>query len=175
MKKIALFSLLAIFLFNSFGYYIVFKVSQSQARKEIKSRIKLGLPSQELASIVFSKKDIKNIHWLKKDKEFFYNNKLYDIVKTDESSTSITFHCISDEQEQFLFAKLDEHVQVYISNDNRKDSGSKKLKEHVIKIYFMHTDEHIAYKNSSPFEFSIQTKNYQSEFSETKSPPPEFV
>ena len=80
MKKIAVFSLLAIFLFNSFGYFIVFKVAQLEARKEIKTKIKLGLPEKELTAIEFKKSDLKNIHWVKENKEFYYENKLYDVA-----------------------------------------------------------------------------------------------
>lgn len=176
MKKIAIFSLLAIFLFNSVGYFIVFKVAQLEARKEIKTKIKLGLPDNELTAIEFNKNDLTNIHWVKENKEFYYKGKLYDVVKKDEKNSTIVFYCIDDKQEHALFASLNEHVDKYISSqDSRKNSSSKKLNNHVVKIYYSNSFGFNFSTHSNSLSYSIFTKNYLSEFPETNSPPPEFV
>lgn len=176
MKKIAVVSLLAIFLFNSVGYYIVFKVAQLEARKEIKTKIKLGLPEKELTAIEFKKSELKNIHWVKENKEFYHQNKLYDVVKKDEKNSSVVFYCIDDKQEHTLFASLDDHVNTFISlNSSKKNSTSKKLNDHVLKIYFSHNHDFHFSNNSTSVNYSFSTKNYQSEFPEINSPPPEFV
>ncbi len=176
MKKLAIFSLLAIFVFNSIGYYIVFKVSQSEAKEEIRTSIKLGLPTKELTAIAFDKSSIGKIHWVEKNKEFLYNDKLYDIVKTTDSKNSMIFYCISDEKEEALFANLDEHIKVQLaSNDNKNNSTSKKLSNHVVKIYFNHSSDICFYSNDINYLFSIPKINYLSAILETISPPPELV
>lgn len=176
MKKIAIFSLLAIFLFNSVGYFIVFKVAQIEARKEIKTKIKLGLPDRELTSIEFPKSELSTIHWIKENKEFYFKGKLYDVVKKDEKSSSIVFYCIDDKQEHALFASLDKHVDTFISSQSSKrNSPSKKLNNHVIKIYFANSFDFNFFTNSTILFHSFSTKNHPSEFQETSSPPPEFV
>ncbi len=176
MKKSAIFSLLAIFLFNSVGYYIVFKISQSEIRKEVKTFIQLGIPEAQLTTIEISKAKFASINWEKKNKEFFYQGKLFDIVKKKELQNSIIFYCIDDKKEIELFADLDEHIDMFVASQNSKsNSSSKKLTNHVVKIYFSNFYSFRFHNPSTLFCFFQPTKNYLSEFSETKSPPPEFV
>lgn len=177
MKKTAVFTLLAIFMFNTVGYYIVFKVNQSEAKNEIKSKIKLGSPVQELIAIKLDNCKIESIQWVEKNKEFYYDNELYDIVRTDETSpTETTFYCISDEKEEALFCNLDEYVKTYITNNaNKSNSTSKKLSNHVVKIYFFQSSDFYFHIPSLKINFSNPSLNYSSEYSETSSPPPELV
>lgn len=176
MKKLGAFALLLIFLFNTIGYYIAFKVNQSEAKSEIKSRIKLDLPIQELTSITFDNSKIDSIQWVEKNEEFYYNNKLYDVVKTEGTNQTTTFYCLSDEKEEALFANLDEHVKTHIaSNDNKNNSTSKKLIDHVVKIYFTQSFDFHFNTSTLQNNFSILELNYRSEYSETNSPPPEFA
>lgn len=176
MKKAASIFLLGIFLFNIVGYFIVFKVAQLEARKEIKTKIKLGIPDRELTAIEFKKSDLPNIHWEKENKEFYYQDKLYDVVKKDEKSACVIFYCIDDKQEQVLFSSLDEHVNTFITSHNSKsNSSSKKLNEHVVKIYFSNSFDFKFITNSNLVSYSFSAKNYPSEFPEINSPPPEFI
>lgn len=176
MKKAASILLLCIFLFNAVGYIVVFKIAQLEARKEIKIKIKLGLPDRELTAIEFKKDNLETIHWVKENKEFYYQGKLYDVVKKNEKETSIVFYCIDDKKEHALFASLDKHVDTFISSQySKKSSSSKKLNEHVLKIYFSHTHNFHFSTNSTIVNYSFSAKNYQSEFPETNSPPPEFI
>ncbi len=176
MKKLAVFTLLSIFLFNTIGYYIAFKVSQSEARNEIKSKIKLGLPIQELVAITFDNSKIENIQWVEKNEEFYYNDILYDVVKIDETNPIATiFYCISDEKEEALFANLDNHIKAHVaSNENKSNSASKKLIDHIVKIYFTQPFDFYFYTATLQNKFPILKLNYRSEYSEINSPPPEF-
>ncbi len=175
MKKILPLFLLCIFLFNTVGYYIVFKVAQVEARKEIKSKIEQGLSLDELTEIKIDNQNLKNIQWIKKDKEFYHNNELFDIVKIHSNSTSTTFYCITDEKEHELFSNLDEHITTFISGEKKNDSHSKKLAEHVVKIYFNHTFSFQFQDSISKCTFATFQLNYLSESPKTCSPPPEFV
>jgi len=176
MKKLAVFSLLAIFLFNSVGYFIVFKIAQTEVRKEIKTRLKLTVPQAELIAIEINKSDIKNIHWEKENKEFYYSDHLFDVVKTKETPNSIIYYCIDDKKERNLFASLDDHVTSFIASENsKKNSPTKKLNDHVVKIYFSNSYGFGFQNASTQVYFSFSTRIYLSEFQETKSPPPEFV
>ncbi|MES2593024.1 MAG: hypothetical protein V4608_14170 [Bacteroidota bacterium] len=137
MKKISVLLLLVIFLFNTVGYFIAFKAVQYQVKKEIKSEIKQGLQLSEFTVITIDKDQLKQIDWVENGKEMYYKGELYDIVKSSENITSITFHCINDKQEKKLFAHLDEHINNHIaSNKPLKNGTSKKLTDHIIKLYF---------------------------------------
>lgn len=175
MKKVAVFALLAIFLFNYVGYYVVFKTTQAIVKKEIKTKIKLGIPENELTAIEFKTSDLQNIYWVKENKEFYYNNKLFDIVKKEETSTGIKLYCIDDKQEHQLFAALDDHINQFISTNSQKSNApSKKLNDHVVKIYF---STHYSYTHAIPFQrltFPSISSTFSSLFPEIKSPPPRF-
>lgn len=84
---------------------------QAQIRREIKTAIKQGIPDNELTIIEVSRKNSELLTW--KDKhEFWYQGALYDIVKTEKTSSgTVKYHCINDTKETVLFAHLDDLVK----------------------------------------------------------------
>jgi hypothetical protein len=156
------------------GYIVVFKISQNQIRKEVKREIKMKLNESELQTIVFNKSELNTINWLETDKEFIYHNELFDIVRTSETATTITYYCINDKQEEQLFANLDEHINKHIASnkshkkntlksfdDNQKISLDSKIGTHSISE--IQIERIWSYNNNS--ESVILAKN---------SPPPRF-
>jgi hypothetical protein len=175
MKKAISIILFSIFLFNTAGYFIAFKALQYQVKNEIESQIKSGLTIEQLTNITIDKKDIGAIEWEESGKEMVYRNERYDIVKTTETATSITYVCINDKKEETLFANLDEHVNTHVANAPLKNSHQKKLADHVIKLYFS-SEQLIAFHTTQlPSAFFLTSINYTPAFIETNSPPPEFV
>ena len=134
MKSTVSFFLLIIFLFNTIGYFVVFKISQNQIRKEVKREIKMRLNDSDLHTIVFNKNELRTINWVKTDKEFFHNKELYDIVRTSETETTITYYCINDKQEEQLFASLDEHINKHLANHKSSKKNNLKLIDNNYKI-----------------------------------------
>ncbi|CAN5570908.1 hypothetical protein BH10BAC1_BH10BAC1_07590 [soil metagenome] len=175
MKKIAVFSLLAIFIFNTVGYYFVFKLNQSCIKQEVKTHLKHNLSDDKLTIIIVLKSDLKKVEWLEDGKEMRYDNNLYDVVKKTESESSVTFYCIDDDQETQLFADLDNHIQTYITNNSQKDTHSKKLIDHLIKLYFIQLPVLKFNKTENEMDYSICLLNYQSKYFQIDSPPPEYI
>ncbi len=132
MKKILPLFLLCIFLFNTVGYYVAFKVAQVEIKREIKKEIKLNLNEDELTIIRFTRKEIKSIKWLEINKEFFYSDQLFDIVRIAEDESSVTFYCINDKQERKLFSTLEDQVLKHIQNNK----NSNKNKTNSVKTDF---------------------------------------
>ncbi|MBA3683327.1 MAG: hypothetical protein H0W73_19500 [Bacteroidetes bacterium] len=126
MKKTFSIILLTIFLFNLCGYLIFFKAAQFKVRKEIKALLKKKVPEKDLHIISFSLKNIKNIEWEKKDKEFRYNGTMYDVVKWRKDKDSIFYYCINDHQETQLFAHLDELINKQIDNEKSPNGRAAK-------------------------------------------------
>ena len=112
--------LLFVLLFNIGGLYLVFRFQQHQIRKEVKHKIKLGVPQNELYLIRISPDNQHLIQWIH-SKEFRYKGVMYDVVrkKTIDAKT-IEFACINDEQEAKLFAHLDEEINK--SNNNHSNA-----------------------------------------------------
>ncbi|MES2139215.1 MAG: hypothetical protein V4511_05875 [Bacteroidota bacterium] len=177
MKKAVSIFLFGIFLFNMAGYFIAFKSFQYQIKKEIKAEIKKNLSPNELTAIVIDNKQINKIDWLEEGKEMYHKGKLYDVVRHTKNATSITYYCINDNQEELLFANLEEHITTHIAaNKPLKNNASKKLSNNVIKLYFLN-EQSIKFNTillNHPLFYSINL-SYKSSIIETDTPPPEFV
>jgi hypothetical protein len=137
MKKAVVLFFISIFLFNSVGYFVVFKTAEFELKSEIKIKIKQGLPTKELVTLTIPSKELKTIVWHDGGKEFSYKGKMYDVVKSEQIENAITYYCIDDSKETNLFANLDEHINANVITTNTgKQHPTKKLNDHVVKIYF---------------------------------------
>lgn len=173
MKKAAAIFLLSIFLFNTVGYYVFFKIAHHKIKSEIKKELKLNLHSTELTAIEFSSEEIGSIHWLEKGKEFMYNNQMFDIVKSNKNANSITFYCINDKQEKRLFQNLEEQILKQIEqNKNSKSNSSKKGADNIIKTYFFETLSFSVIPKISTAKFNPYNEQYSSVVTEITTPPP---
>lgn len=111
------------FLFSQFGPYLTFKAQQYWVKKEIKTRIKNGVPQSELISFDANQlMNSKEFVWEKLGKEFFFKGNLYDIVSATSLNGKFIFKCINDKQEKQLFANL-EHL---VKKQNETDKNDQK-------------------------------------------------
>jgi hypothetical protein len=105
-----------------------------------------------------------------------FKNEMFDIVKSIENSTSITYYCINDKKEESLFVNLDEHITTHISANNPlKNNPAKKITDHVIKIYYSTEQRMLADQLCSSVQFPSLLLNYSSALLYTESPPPKFA
>lgn len=114
------------FVFNLCGYLVFFKVTQFKIRKEIKTILKKKVPEKDLHVISFSLKQVKDIDWEEKDKEFRHQGTMYDIVKRRSTNDSIFYYCINDKQETRLFAHLDKLINKQLDNDKSPNGRAAK-------------------------------------------------
>lgn len=175
MKKIAILFLLSIFLFNTVGYFIAFKSVQYEIKSEVLSEIKQDINNKELTPVTINKNNLQDIEWLESGEEMRYNDQLYDIVKSTETSSTITYYCIADTKEESLFTNLDEHIRTHIAA-NKPAQNQKTSVDKVIKLYFA-IEQSIKFKDVSLNRVQFLQTNliYSSTLLETDSPPPEFV
>ena len=108
--------LLPILLIAVMGWQVVgsvpFLVERAQLRKEIKHRIKAGVPDEERVRFSFSVKAYDRLDWFEPGKEFMLHGRMYDIVeRTRLHDGTILLECIDDVQETMLFASLDQAVR----------------------------------------------------------------
>lgn len=175
MKKTASIFLLTIFLFNTVGYYVFFKVAQSKIKSEIKKELKLNLNANELTLIQFRSEEINKIHWMEKGKEFIYNNQMFDIVKSTNNNGIITYYCINDKQEKKLFQHLEEQVLKQIEqNKNSKNNSSKKGADQQTITYFFETISLTIFQRVTSIKFDLSGKQYASVEKSITTPPPRF-
>ncbi|MDF2436853.1 MAG: hypothetical protein K0Q95_1229 [Bacteroidota bacterium] len=140
MKKAAVFFLLAIFLFNTMGYFILFRVQQLEIKAVMKKEIKNGTIGNSVCVIVIDKASADEINWVESS-EFDYRGVRYDILHQKGSANSITYYCIPDKKETFLLGHLNVHIRDNVSGNKDRKSHSQKV-EDVVKIS-THTSTHI--------------------------------
>ena len=114
---------------GAIGFYPLFKVLQYKTRREIKMRIKQGVPEEELHMITFAPGE--QIDWVREGKEFRYKDNMYDIVRTGNSKDTVIYYCVNDTEEKVLFSTLDELVK---KDMNEKSGATNNPSKHLLKL-----------------------------------------
>jgi hypothetical protein len=96
----------------------------------MKAKIKKSLNVNEYQFFNLNKISKENsFKWEKKDKEFWYNGRIYDIVKIEKSGI---LKCIDDIQEKKLFQNLDSYVNGFFT----KNPNGKKAMQSINSLFF---------------------------------------
>ncbi|MCW3070529.1 MAG: hypothetical protein JWO44_419 [Bacteroidetes bacterium] len=139
MKKAAAIFLLSIFLFNTMGYFIAFKISQLQIKEAIREDIENGILHNSVSTLVIENSKMASLNWLEDD-EFEYNNERYDVLHKSSNGGSTTLYCINDSKESVLFSNMDEHVKNHVTPvKSTKDAAAKTIADNVVKIVKHHS------------------------------------
>ena len=120
VKRIAILSLLTLFLFNIIGYYFVFLVVDSENRNEIQGAL---IHDTSLQTIRISKSELKNVILKDGGKEIEVNGEMYDVLSVSTDGDFLVFKCVNDKNERNLFSVLDKQVK------NNSDSNSPEKKQ----------------------------------------------
>lgn len=111
------------------------------------------------------------IQWEKEGKEFMLNGKLYDVISSKKTKSSIVFKCISD-------AKEDQVVYSYLKSLDKNQKNKKELpdasKIKVLKylVIQLTTLSYLSYKEMTGCS-SLNTDLIHTVI-EVQSPPPKF-
>lgn len=131
LKKVLPVILVILLLFNSGGFYIIFKSLQYRVKKEIKEQIKCSLPDTELTLIRINKKETRSasslLKWYEEGKEFAYRGKMYDVVKQEIKGDTVYYYCINDIKEEQLFAGLNGILDKTMHGDGMKERVLKTI------------------------------------------------
>lgn len=130
MKRTVSIFFLAIFIFNTMGYFLLFQAEKISIRKEVHSNIANGindnrvsvLHAQKLSELIFDG-----------DNEIISSGVHYDVLKIVKTENGLLVYAINDEKETFLNNGLSEHVASQClpgekSNNNSKTPGIKLIK-----------------------------------------------
>lgn len=135
MKKILAIFIVVLLLFNSMGYYIVFKATQYAIKKEIKNIIKQGVPEKDLSLIKVAVDDVQKqavLEWLDK-KEFRYHGQMFDVVRYYTCNDTTYYYCINDKQEEKLFSKLDNLIEHHSKKTDATRSKARGIYKNIIR------------------------------------------
>ncbi len=121
-------------LFNLFGYYFVFKCDQIHVKTEMKAMIRSGSFRGNYEEItILNPATDRDFKMLDKG-EIRYRGKLYDVISTRISGTSVIFRCINDTKEEQLLARYEKY-STWVTGMNlpERSKNSQAMLHHIIK------------------------------------------
>jgi hypothetical protein len=165
--------LIFVFTWSILGVIVSFHVEYNSIKKEVKARIKKGIPEEDLVCLEFSVVEYTELNWIKSN-EFQYNGQFYDVVnKNFTSNGRIVLKCISDKKEKEFFANLD--IQIGNSIDKKQSNGPISILFRVLKsplifeILPTKRIENYEVTRRHNFNYTYSVKTF---ISKLESPPP---
>lgn len=129
--------MLTLFLYNSFGYLLIYFPSSLMIKYVVHKSIKeKKIDPEELSILSFSISDLKNnkydFVWKKPGKEFQFNGKMYDIEDKKTDADSIHYTVYYDHKENIL-----EELFSLQQKDNKKDKTQNNFQRIIFAgLYF---------------------------------------
>ncbi len=130
MKKTIAYILFSIFIYQTVGYILSFNILKYSIESEFKTKIKNNLHDEDC--LLFNLNTISkysSFSWEEKNKEFWYQGAIYDIVSISKSGA---IKCIEDTKENKLFKNLDQYVDGYYT----KNLNGRKALQNINNIFF---------------------------------------
>jgi hypothetical protein len=108
VKKLPAILLVLAVCFNPAAYHLMFRLKQTEIRKQIKMAIKAGVPDEELTVFRLTELNAVDFEWIH-SREFRFRGMMYDVVREEAGADGERIlHCVTDIQETRLFSRLDE-------------------------------------------------------------------
>ncbi len=111
VKKLLTISLLIFALLQLLNYAPVLVVWQHHIYTQTQKLIAQGLPEAILEKVTITPENEKLLVWEKANKEFWYQGKLYDIVKVATTSKSTIYYCLQDTKETQVVKSFEQQKQ----------------------------------------------------------------
>jgi len=168
LRRIVALILLAVFLINLEGAWILFLIRQRTITKEIRTSILKNLKEKDLTLIVITTGELNCIRWVKAGSEFIYKGSMFDIVKTEPGKDKTAFYCINDQEEKKL-------IEEYQKSCEKMDQTLKILR---ITMNMNYLCTGCSFKVPLPAEAHEYVPNilfYSSRTGDIQSPPPKPI
>ncbi len=181
MKKTLIFFFLALFLFNLFGFYLVFDYCEHENRKDIQRSL-CSIPAHALIELKIpaSLTEQENTEFSQTEEdEISYQGKMYDVVSTVRKNDGFVYYsCLNDEHEDELRTTFNEQqkdiTDETVSVPAKKNTHRISLND-LIKDYIPGA-EILTYCHPHPsaaFLFPALDFRCKAPYAEIISPPPQ--
>ena len=121
MKRALTISLLIFFLADAVGIILYHLVDGYDLKKEMANLLASGDFEKKSITLTFETAEFKKINWIESNHEFYYKDKLYDIVAIMLMSHNKTkIKCIEDPRESAFFKHMTQLVDHHQSDPNQQ-------------------------------------------------------
>lgn len=173
MRSVAARALIFIMLLQAAGYLFVFEIQKLEIRREIKLRIKAGVPEAELVLVKVSAGQVPPALQRIRADEFRIAGKRYDIVWQKSHGGTVWYYCLADEKETQLFANLEELVKREMSQNARQQQRRERLLSLFTLLFFCSKEEAAAVPVAAAMAWSAHRFGLQVWIATPSPPPPE--
>lgn len=162
MKKLSAILLIAIFLFNLFGYRLLFNYAQQ--RSDVRLEASLDKNDFNEAELITIKVPLSlpyqndQQHFERVDGELTYNGKIYKYVKRKISNGELVLMCLPDHRKMKLQSVKDDFFKY--SNDLAQNNGSKKSDHSKANVFKNLVSEFDHYALTGITHCSVVTATY---------------
>lgn len=113
------------------GTFTWLKYQKIKVRKELKKQLIAGVDKNELVLLKFTLEESRtDLRW-EHDKEFEYNNQMYDVVEKEIRNDTVYYWCWWDYEETGLNRKLQNLITDALGGDLER----KKKQDHTLNFY----------------------------------------
>ena len=116
--------------------------------------------------IKINKSEHYKLRWIKQGKEFIFNNQMYDVIKSEENNSYITYFVYADSSDYKLISHL------LIKFDKSKQNHKKKQNIQQKRNYFANKINLNFNIYGTYIIYSFFNENYFVRYLQTESPPP---
>jgi hypothetical protein len=145
-------------------------MKQHEARKEIRKEIRSRISKEYLTRICIPVSNKTAIRWIKENKEFVYNQDLYDIVSIEVKNDAVVYYCINDLKEKQIIKDFEKISK----NKVNAPSSKTQLNINLLLILFFQSPENSYSDVPKEFRFPELFHFYISAIKDILSPPPEY-
>lgn len=176
IRKILSILFAGLILFNISGYYFVFKCDQIRVKQEMKGMMsRRSFSSQNEEVLVINPSTDRDFKMTDKD-EILYHGKMYDVISTKTSGTSVIFRCINDTKEEQLLSRYNTYSSwVAGMNLPERSKNSQAMLYHIIKQALVNKYSIHSPTTSSVILFSEPDSKIQSITILPNYPPPRIT
>ncbi len=173
-KTLAIF-LLGLFLFNTSGYYIVFKWNQAIVRSGMREMINSGSFGNDYTIIrICNPLLTKGFRKVNKD-EFLYQGRMYDILQEMHTGDTTIYYCINDKKEEKLVSQFNKTRDLISGfGAHEKSKHARAILQHLITIAIVYDQDRPHVFQPVEHKFGLITHQISPAYLIPFSPPPEL-
>lgn len=176
LKKIFVTLLSALLIYHSGGFILIYAPASYLIKKVTKELIRKEIIDFDSVKFVFSIEELNSgvsgLQWIH-DKEFSYDNKMFDVIKKDTVGDKIVFYCFADTKEDLLEASFEVHFQT--GKETRSlDSNSFKITLLSLSEVVIQQTNNLLIGLGSELFFSPTIDKFIFSIHNVPTPPPRF-
>lgn len=159
MRKLVSIFLLALFLFASIGGITGMLLLQYRQKARMEAMIHSHSHHELVTRLLLSKNQLASLVWEKPDREFRYQGKMYDVIRSKRHPDgSIEYECYRDDKETAITDALIQHI----NPGHDSSSNDRNMAVQVFRFFsslYYHPDIEISPAENKPMAPSFSYVN----------------